>query len=115
MNGELLRSRLMSLIDKTQDADATTSWWDGDRAGKRQALDDLRSGRRFRQDANCAAKQAVGYLDDGEETMAEVAAWAAMDFYVSFLESWMARVKPRERPSLAPAKRRGAARGPRKK
>jgi hypothetical protein len=112
MNDDPLHARLTTLMQKTDGAEATAAWWDGDRAGRRQALDDAQSGRRFRKDAHDMAKTALRYLEKGERDTALLAAWAATDFYVAFLESWMARVKPSERPSIAPARRRGA---PRKK
>lgn len=107
---ESLRNRLLKLSEKTSGPEYSTSFWVGDRAGERQSLDDLNSGRRLLADAHQMANQALGYLDDGEGKMAVMAAWAAHDLYISFLESWLARVKPSDRPSIAPAKRRGRPR-----
>ena len=104
---DVLRMRLDRLIEKTSDTKATTSWWGEDRAGERQALDDLNSGLRLRGDAHELARQALRELDAGKRKSAEAGAWSAHDCYIGFLEAWIDRVKPSERPSISPAGRRG--------
>lgn len=107
MTYDPLRARLEQLLKSTDGAQATVSWWVGDRATERQALDDLASGRRYRMDAHRMAENGIRLLDAGDRDGATTAAWAATDFYTAFLESWIRRVKPSERPSIAPAKPRG--------
>lgn len=114
MNEDVARIRLKHIADRTANADGfePAAWWDGDRAGERRAIDDLKAGKLHWQSARCIALLGLEKLEEGDIESATEFACIASGFYIEALEAWLARVKPSDLPSMAPAKRRG--RPPRK-
>ena len=110
-----LRSRLTRLAAKTASAEGLgpPSWWVGDRAGKRQVLDDAASGRLSWRAAHKAALDGLeALLSNGDRDLAETYAWAATDHYVGALEA-RTRIRPSEMQALGQTAARRAR--PRKK
>lgn len=101
-----LRRRLERMIEKTIGAEAlrSPSWFIGDVAGERRALDDADAGRVSWAQARHHAKQGLDALDAGDPELAWRYCWEAIDEYVVALE---ARIRPAELKAL------GRSSGPR--
>jgi hypothetical protein len=110
MDKMALTRRLETLLIKT-DAVAPlieTGWWEGDAAGKRKVMDDLKAGRLFLKAANRCAEGGLRALAEGQLDLAETYAWEAYDQYIGALEAQVRRMKAGDGRSLhKPAKRRG--------
>lgn len=104
---DLLRDRLLTLIEKTKSAERLKAggWWVGDVAGERRMRDDLVSGRVYWTNAHDHSRRGLESLDAGNRELALTYAWSATDFYVAALES---RVRPADFAALGrSSERRG--------
>jgi hypothetical protein len=113
VKAELLKERLMLLLQKTTGAERLrwrSGYWVGDKAGERRVLDDMAAGRLHWSSANNMARRGLEALGDGDIEMAELCAWTATDHYLAALE---VRVRPSDMKVLnRPSQLRGR---PRKK
>lgn len=114
MDKDEMRRRLEAIVRKTGGAINLTDvgWWDGDAAGKRRALDELKAGRLAWATAQRHAVSGIAKLDEGDLGAAELYTWSANDLYIDALEAQLSKVRPRARDALnRPAGRRGRPAG----
>jgi hypothetical protein len=110
---DLLRKRLLSLVEKTKSgADVPSAgWWDGETAEGRRVQDDAAAGRLHWQSAHEEALAGLMALDAGRIDEAVGCAWRSTDFYVFVLEK---RSRDQDMAFLGrPSKRRGRPKGAR--